>query len=199
MDLQTYVPLALRTEKLLATPVARLNHAALGIVSETGELATVVKRVMMYGKPMDEVGKDGKTLRMHMREEIGDVCWYVVVGADALGIDITLVAPRYEGMVLAMDDIVEDLATYGGRFCEAVRSMKRLNLAAVPPTERAFLNNTTANILRLLSSFCTAVGCSLGDLLDENVEKLRERFPDAYSDQAAEARLDKGGLDARNS
>jgi len=62
LDLQTYLPLALRTEKPLATPVARLNHAALGIVSETGELATPVKRVSMYGKAMDEIGKDGKTL-----------------------------------------------------------------------------------------------------------------------------------------
>ncbi len=31
----------------------------------------------------------------------------------------------------------------------------------------------------------------------ENIAKLRERFPDAYSNEAAEARADKGGLDAR--
>jgi hypothetical protein len=35
--------------------------------------------------------------------------------------------------------------------------------------------------------------------MDENIAKLQERFPNAYSNAAAEARADKGGLDARNS
>lgn len=45
----------------------------------------------------------------------------------------------------------------------------------------------------------TKLGVNLSSVAEMNVEKLRQRFPRSYSDQAAEARADKGGADARNS
>ena len=46
---------------------------------------------------------------------------------------------------------------------------------------------------------CETLGLSLGDVLQENIEKLQARYPNAYSDQAAEGRADKGGLSATES
>ena len=46
----------------------RIIHAALGIASESGEIADAVKKLMAYGKPLDLVNLD---------EEMGDILWYI--------------------------------------------------------------------------------------------------------------------------
>lgn len=200
MNLTTYIPLALRTEKPMPNVVARLHHAALGLISETGELATPVKRVIMYGKSMDAKGDDGKSLRDHMHEELGDICWYVAIAADASSVDVEMLSVDGSHSIVAMDDLIEDLSTYVGRFAGAVRDLRRSNATSLYANERSMVNNLLANIMRLVSSFCSSIGVKLDELLDANIAKLQGsagRYPDGYSDAAAEARADKGGLDAR--
>jgi hypothetical protein len=46
---------------------------------------------------------------------------------------------------------------------------------------------------------CRVLGMDMEQIAWANIEKLRQRYPEAYSDAAAEARADKGGADARNS
>jgi NTP pyrophosphatase (non-canonical NTP hydrolase) len=43
-------------------------HLAIGIVTEAGEVADIYKKAMAYGKVVDET---------HLREELGDVLWYM--------------------------------------------------------------------------------------------------------------------------
>jgi NTP pyrophosphatase (non-canonical NTP hydrolase) len=74
MGLNEYQQLALRTEKPLEG-LDRLVHAALGAVSDSGELATAVKAAWVYGKNLD--GEN-------VREEIGDILWYLAIAADAI-------------------------------------------------------------------------------------------------------------------
>lgn len=47
--------------------VARAIHAALGLMSEVGEIADALKKHLIYGKALDEV---------NLLEEIGDCSWY---------------------------------------------------------------------------------------------------------------------------
>lgn len=93
MDSQHYHENAQKTEapveealrRFLGAPryeqvrVFRLLHAVLGIASEMGELADQMKRHLYYGKPLDLV---------NMAEELGDVEWYLPLGADALGLTL---------------------------------------------------------------------------------------------------------------
>lgn len=51
-----------------------LIHGILGATSEVGELADAAKRFMFYGKPLD---------LLNLKEEIGDVLWYLVLLAKA--------------------------------------------------------------------------------------------------------------------
>lgn len=51
-----------------------LIHGIFGATSEVGELADAAKRFLYYGKPLD--------LR-NLKEEIGDVLWYLVLIARA--------------------------------------------------------------------------------------------------------------------
>lgn len=88
MDGKDYVANALRTEAppdfltvTGASPeesrkLARLLHALLGMVTEIGEIADVLKRRVVYGTALDEV---------NLVEEHGDESWYMAIFLDALG------------------------------------------------------------------------------------------------------------------
>jgi len=200
LRLNQYQPLALRTEKPLPTVTGRLAHAALGLLTESGEITTSVKRIIIYNKPMDTPDDKGLTLRDHIAEEIGDAAWYVAIGADALQLDISLLEPSpHERVIRPIGELSLELGGYVGRFSESVSYLLRSANVIPTPNERVILLNSLANIVRVLSQFCDSLELQFDEILADNIAKLRKRFPDAYSDEAAEARLDKGGLDARNS
>lgn len=55
-----------------------LSHAAIGATEEAGELAGVIKRIAIYGQKEETLHKeDGRTLRTHIIEELGDVRFYL--------------------------------------------------------------------------------------------------------------------------
>lgn len=53
-----------------------LVHAAIGISTEAGELLDAIKKGLFYGKTVDMV---------NIREELGDLLWYVAVACFASG------------------------------------------------------------------------------------------------------------------
>lgn len=115
MNANDYQRLAVRTAKIYPTQGENLNHVALGILTEAGEIGTTVKRHVIYNKPITE------EMHENLVEELGDLVWYVALACYALGVEF-------------------------------------------------------ATVLKM------------------NIEKLQVRYPNAYSDQAAEDRADKGGL-----
>ena len=56
-----------------------LMNAALGICGEGGEVADIVKKATFQGHTLD---------REHVAKELGDVAWYIAVGAQAIGYDL---------------------------------------------------------------------------------------------------------------
>ena len=120
MDFNEYQIAAFRTAKRMPSLAEDLNHAVIGIHTEGGEVATEVKRALVYDAPITE------DMVKHIVEELGDLLWYVALASTCLNI-------------------------------------------------------------------------SLSDIAERNVAKLKKRFPEKYSNEAAEARADKGGLDARSS
>lgn len=67
-DLQNYFPAIRRIEK-----VPELLHAVLGLTTEVGELTDVIKKFVMYGKPIDYI---------NFEEEIGDIMWYLAIACE---------------------------------------------------------------------------------------------------------------------
>ncbi|TCS37460.1 MazG-like nucleotide pyrophosphohydrolase family protein [Paucimonas lemoignei] len=90
------------------------------------------------------------------------------------------------------------LATESG---EMTTEVKRMAIYSKPLDEdrRAHLAEEIGDVMWYLAIAADALGMQLADIAAANISKLQQRFPDAYSDHAAEARADKGGLDARNS
>jgi NTP pyrophosphatase (non-canonical NTP hydrolase) len=56
-----------------------------GINSEAGELADALKRSVFYGKPLDKA---------NVGEELGDLLWYVVEAAHAVGMTLSEVMEK---------------------------------------------------------------------------------------------------------
>lgn len=74
-DLMDYDPVICRLEDI---HTVRLFHAAMGMDTEQGEFMDMLKKHILYGKPLDEV---------NLKEELGDLLWYIALALDELGAD----------------------------------------------------------------------------------------------------------------
>ena len=61
--------------------IATLLTGAIGIASEGGEFAEIVKKCIFQGKPLDD-----ETI-FHAKRELGDIMWYWINSCRALGLD----------------------------------------------------------------------------------------------------------------
>ena len=80
MTINEYQAAALRTaqtEQLTANEL--LLNSALGLCGESGEVADIVKKFRFQGHDLDFE---------HIAKELGDVAWYLAVGAYAIGLDL---------------------------------------------------------------------------------------------------------------
>jgi len=82
MTNEEYIKLVLETESIdisaiqerLGDPqVVRLVHAAMGMVTEAGELLDMLKKHLFYGRELDLV---------NVEEELGDSLWYLGLAVD---------------------------------------------------------------------------------------------------------------------
>ena len=80
MTINEYQTAALRTaqtDKLTASEL--LLNSALGLCGESGEVADLVKKHRFQGHDLDID---------HVAKELGDISWYLAVGAYAIGYDL---------------------------------------------------------------------------------------------------------------
>jgi|TARA_B110000438_G_scaffold287392_1_gene319639 NTP pyrophosphatase (non-canonical NTP hydrolase) len=61
--------------------IATLLTGAIGIASEGGEFAEIVKKCVFQGKPLDD-----ETI-FHAKRELGDIMWYWISSCRALGLE----------------------------------------------------------------------------------------------------------------
>ena len=68
-------------EKESGVNIALLLTGAIGIASEGGEFAEIVKKCIFQGKPLDA------ETRFHAKRELGDILWYWINSCRALDLD----------------------------------------------------------------------------------------------------------------
>lgn len=59
--------------------IVRLLEGLLGLNGEAGEASDILKKAMFQGHMLN---------REHMARELGDICWYLALAADAVGYDL---------------------------------------------------------------------------------------------------------------
>lgn len=69
------------TESKLQVNMALLMTGAIGLSSEGGEFAEIVKKCVFQGKPMDS------ETQFHIKRELGDIMWYWINSCRAMGLD----------------------------------------------------------------------------------------------------------------
>ena len=78
MNINEYQKAALRTASTEDKNKLLLN-GALGLNGESGEVADIVKKNLFQGHDLDQD---------HIAKELGDVCWYSAITAEASGDDL---------------------------------------------------------------------------------------------------------------
>lgn len=86
MNFDDYQLAAYRTAPEGAPAQIELLHAQTGMTTELGEFASEVKRAAFYDRPIDD------RMLSHMREELGDILWYVALAATATGTSLGEIA-----------------------------------------------------------------------------------------------------------
>lgn len=193
-NIDDYQRLAIRTAPEGEALLAGLNHAALGLLTEPGEYVTEAKRMLVYRKPRDD------KMRKHMSEELGDGAWYVALACTHLDIPMGKLAffTGTHTQPLDLNEIVLGLGAAMGRFVGNVEAVV-VNGQPLDTAMRLSMRFNLNEIMRFTAAACVENGGGLLGVLQENVDKLCLRFPGKFSAAAAEARADKGGLDASQS
>lgn len=195
MNIVQYVPLALRTEKPL--PIAqRMDHACLGLITESGEIVTVVKRVVIYNKELTA------ELKQHLCEEVGDLMWYFAILGSAIGssfekLDAQPRMPRSQDEPFELTVMSMIMGKHVGHICHEVMACELRG--SITEHDAGVITASMAMLLEACKIIADMCGTTLEQCLIDNIRKLQIRYPDKYSDVNAEARADKAGADARNS
>src|ERR1041385_2364725 len=67
--------------------MSNLEYPALGLAGEAGEVANIVKKIQR-----DHGGVLNDEIRDKLKDELGDVLWYIFACADELGLTLTQIA-----------------------------------------------------------------------------------------------------------
>ena len=67
--------------------MSNLEYPTLGLTGEAGEVANIVKKIQR-----DHGGVINDEIRTKLKDELGDVLWYISACADELGITLTQIA-----------------------------------------------------------------------------------------------------------
>ena len=167
MDFDTYQQFALSLANRKDNDYD-LQHAAMGMITETGELVDNYKRRVVYGKKLDII---------NLTEEIGDCMWYAALAYDVLHqpMEWTLVEEVKEAIDLPEFEQLTMLNAASTVFSGGV-VMKE------PPDELlAWLNN----FMGMLQIYADRHIITLQQAAEANIAKLRKRFPNGFTQHAA--------------
>jgi len=86
MDFEEYQSEASATA-LYPRRMSNLEYPTLGLTGEAGEVANIVKKIQR-----DSGGVITDETRLKLKDELGDVLWYISACADELGMTLTEIA-----------------------------------------------------------------------------------------------------------
>jgi len=178
LDPKEYTSLALSTKSPFfynKSVDVDLLHAIMGLVTESGEL--------------EEAISENKIDEVNIKEEFGDLLWYLAIGYNSLGEDISERLQDYTGEDLRLEisnciknaghlmDVCKR-AFYYGREEDEFGNEK-------PPVDNVkvlyHLDEILFAVIRGLSIYKTPIE----EVMDKNIRKLEKRFPNKFSTGSA--------------
>lgn len=169
LTFEEYLPLAIRTLPAFHFE-KQVRHCTTGFITELGELLDCFKKHFYYNQPLNVE---------NVEEEIGDAFWYIacLLSTTKFPEDkLKSMSEAIEGfspLIVSSEELEPD---------DFALSLVRLALDDDTPSEGITCLCTLAHL------YCTK---TVGEILYANIEKLKKRYPEGYSDFNAQARLDK--------
>ena len=178
MHLNEYQELAHKTTNHKLPHNERLLVSALGLV---GEAVEVLEAVHDYDLTPDK-----------LRKELGDVAWYVADIGTGLSIPMGILEPSgYSGVYMPAS--ARNLAVHAKNASELLKK----HLGHGHTLDRELLCSHLRAVMRELCRLATVEGVGgLTSVLQANIDKLRERYPDGFATEASVNRVDTHGLSA---
>lgn len=149
------------------------THAKIGIIGEVGEIADCIKQEAIYGLELD---------KENLLEECGDLFFYIIALNQHSPDKIMGVSQDIKPKLVEI--IAADLlnASQQGDLSDS-------NMIELAEYLSVFSGSVVkCTILRHMLNKCDF---TITDALEHNIEKLKSRYPEGYSDKNAVTRLDK--------
>lgn len=175
--LAEYQQLAARTCSDLGSPEENLLHMNLGIITEIGEFLDPIKKNLAYKKPLDKV---------NLGEELADAAWYIANRN-------RLLAPIHWSQIedapeIGFKALIEDFDKHFGKL-EKIDDVIQAALGVQPDAEEfdvhnlaAFMGTPTMAILYTIAQYYEL---DFFQLLTNNIEKLKIRYPEKFTEEKA--------------
>lgn len=158
MKLREYQIEAKRTCPSLGSFEKDILHMFLGVNTEIGEVLDVFKKNLAYGKEID---------RVNLEEEIGDICWYFANQMTFEEYDIDF----------EITSIMEDYSNLNQiEMCYQLFEFSRLFNVE---------DSSWFDLWQELYDLASALNIDLHKALERNINKLKVRFPEKFTQENA--------------
>lgn len=155
MTFKEYQLEAKRTCPSLGDDELDYTHMRLGIITEIAEIADIFKKHIAYKKPIDFI---------NLKEEIGDTCWYIANMA------------TFEE---------EDLKLWDGDYYKPNNDEKWEYIINDILVGLYYNQDSNSERLDGINALCKYWEINLEECLELNITKLKTRFPEKFTEEAA--------------
>lgn len=172
-----YVELAKRTESIVSNINdidLRLLHSSIGLATEIIELNKSI-----YDNKYGENNLD----IINIREEIGDCFWYIAIACDVLNLNFSDTIKNTN-----LQNITFDFQFYANKseiIIGEILDICKRHIYYKKQWDKTILINLFKELIEELYKALIASGVSLEDELEKNIDKLRARYPEKYTDYHA--------------
>ena len=176
-DILEYQGLAARTCPNLEGEGVNERHMNLGVITEMGEAMDIFKKFLAYKKPMDLV---------NLGEELADMAWYIV---NKCRFEELILDDNFDEVLAETKELVEERMFTKADLPAELKAEAILTLILVPycaPTNNMF----SAPIIQLamLHHIASWFDLDFFQCLTNNIEKLKVRYPEKFTEEAAQNR-----------
>ncbi len=152
----------------------RLLHAVLGLIDETGEISSCLKKEIGYGKPIDLV---------NMKEELGDKIYFLQRVLDECEF-----TPKGKNEHICLDNLISEtnpfIRTPFESICQlsydtSVVAVQISNRMSSPEISRMKILINRFEIVRVLTQLIQLInfyGFTISEVLESNISKLEVRY-----------------------
>jgi NTP pyrophosphatase (non-canonical NTP hydrolase) len=169
-DIAVYQQLASRTCVDLGSKELNLRHMQMGVITEVGETLDVIKKLVAYGKPLDIV---------NIGEELADTAWYKA--NQALQAGVIWNQKEFDEHCSELDSLILK-SIFKGLNEETVDTFMTIVLPDIYGEDDAETCLKDLTILNLVAKF---YNLDFFQLLTNNINKLKVRYPEKFTNEAA--------------